>query len=62
MENHEVHSCVVTGPYVNGDQFVVGYEIDVTNKPSKKRMQMKEVGLYTVANGKVAREVFFYMG
>ena len=60
MDNHEVHSCVVTGPFVNGDRFVVGFNIDVTNKPSKKRMQMNEVGVYTVANGKIVREEFFY--
>jgi hypothetical protein len=61
MENHEVHACVVTGPYVHGDQFIVGFDIDVTNKPSKKRMQMKEVGLYKAHDGKVVREDFFFL-
>jgi hypothetical protein len=60
-ENHEIHSCIVTGPYVAGDKFIVGFEIDVTNKPSKRRMQMKETGLYAVANGKVIREDFFFL-
>jgi hypothetical protein len=61
MENHEVHSCKVTGPFIAGDKFVVGFDIDVTNKPSKKRMQMKEVGLYAVDNGKIVREDFFFL-
>jgi ketosteroid isomerase-like protein len=60
--NHEIHSASVTGPWPHGDRFIVGFQIDVTNKPSGQRMQMDEVGLYTVANGKIVREEFFYAG
>lgn len=60
LANHEIHSASVTGPWPHGDRFVVGFQYDVTNKPSGKRMQMDEVGLYTVRNGKIAREEFFY--
>jgi hypothetical protein len=34
----------------------------VTNKPSGKRMTMDEVGLFTIENGKIVREEFFYPG
>jgi hypothetical protein len=57
-KNFEVHSAKVTGPFVARDTFVVGFDIDVTEKASKKRMQMSEVGIYTVKDGKVAREEF----
>jgi SnoaL-like protein len=58
-EQHmEVHSAKVSGPFVANDKFVVQFDIDVTNKDSKKRMQMSEVGIYTVKDGKVAREEF----
>lgn len=60
VNNHEVHSSSVTGPWPHGDRFIVGFEFDVTNKPSGKRMQMAEAALYTVRNGKVVREEFFY--
>jgi hypothetical protein len=60
MDNHEVHSAKIDGPFVAGDKFIVEFDMDVTNKPSKKRMQMKEAGLYAVANGKVIREDFFF--
>ncbi len=33
---------------------------DITNKPSGKRFTMDEVGLFTVVNGKITREEFFY--
>ena len=57
---HEVHSSEAIGPYVNGDQFAVRFAIDVTNKQSGQRMQMDEVALYTVRDGKVVEERFFY--
>ena len=60
VDNHEVHSAKVAGPFVAGDKFVVIFDYDVTNKPSGKRMQMNEAGVYTVANGKVVREEFYY--
>ena len=54
----EVHSAKTTGPFVARDTFVVQFDVDVTDKASKKRMQMSEVGIYTVKDGKVAREEF----
>jgi ketosteroid isomerase-like protein len=58
--NHEIHKAEVFGPYPNGDRFAVRFVMDVTNKPSGKRMQMDEIGLFTIENGKIAREEFFY--
>jgi ketosteroid isomerase-like protein len=57
-KNMEVHSAKVTGAFVARDTFVVQFDVDVTDKASKKRMQMSEVGIYTVKDGKVAREEF----
>jgi len=57
-QNMEVHSVKVGGPFVAHDRFVVQYDIDVTDKNSKKRMQMSEVGVYTVKDGKIVREEF----
>ncbi len=58
VQNMEMHSVKVGGPFVAHDHFVVQYDIDVTDKNSKKRMQMSEVGIYTVKDGKVSREEF----
>ncbi len=60
-ENHEVHSASVAGPYPHGeDRFAVRFEYDITNKPSGQRMQVDEVGLFTVEAGKIVKEEFFY--
>ena len=60
VANHEVHSANVSGPWPHDDRFIVGFDYDVTNKPSKNRFTMQEAGLYTVKNGKIVREEFFY--
>ncbi len=54
----EVHDCEVSEPFVAHDRFVVQYDMDVTDRESKKRMQMSEVGVYTVKDGKIVREEF----
>jgi len=58
VNNMDVHSAKVSGPFVAHDRFVVQYDIDATDKNSKKRMQMSEVGVYTVKDGKIVREEF----
>ena len=54
----EVHSFKVHGPFVAHDRFVVQHDADVTDKSSKQRRQISEVGVYTVKNGKIVREEF----
>jgi hypothetical protein len=60
MANHEIHASKLEGPWPHGNRFVVRFTFDVTNKPSGRRLQMDEVGVFTVENGKIAREEFFY--
>ena len=57
---HEVHAMEVEGPYLNGDQFAVRMKMDLTVKESGDRITMDEIGLYTVKDGKIAEERFFY--
>jgi hypothetical protein len=54
----EVHSFEVKGPFVAHDRFVVQYDGDVTDKKTKERRKLSEVGVYTVKNGKIVREEF----
>mgnify|MGYP003393908065 CR=1 FL=1 len=58
--NHEVHQVTITGPWPNGDRFILGFKIDVTPKATGQRFQMEEMALYTIRNGKIVREEFFY--
>ena len=61
LANHEIHSSECVGPYCNGEQFCLIFRIDVTSKPmGNQRMQLEEVGVYTVEGGKIIEERFFY--
>ena len=57
---HEIHSASAEGPFVNGDQFSVLFNMDVTTKETGQLMAMQEVGLYTVKDGHIVEEKFFY--
>jgi hypothetical protein len=54
----QIHSFNAGDPFVGHDRFVVQYDADVTDKNSKERRQLSEVGVYTVKNGKIVREEF----
>jgi hypothetical protein len=59
--NNEVHSATVDGPFIGeDDKFAVYYNYDITSKPQNRRATMEEMALYTVKDGKVVREQFFY--
>lgn len=63
MANHEIHDFTTEGPFVNGDQFALLFAIDVTPKTgpmADQRMAMREVGLYTLRDGKIVEERFLY--
>lgn len=61
FDNHEVHAMNAQGPFVGlrEDQFAVRFDLDVTPKGGE-RMQMSEVAIYTIANGKIVQEEFLY--
>lgn len=58
VETMQVDDLKVTGPYVAHDRFVVIYEMEFGEKSSKARIRMSEAGVYTVKDGKIAREEF----
>jgi hypothetical protein len=60
FQNNEVHKAEANGPFVGENQFAVQYTFDVTFKPTGQRTEMSEMALYTVKDGKIVREQFFY--
>jgi hypothetical protein len=48
------------GPFLGDNQFAVYYEFETTFKPNGQRNRMSEMALYTVQDGKIVREQFFY--
>ena len=60
VENNEIHKAEVIGPFVGEGQFAVRFDFEFTPKQSGQRMQLSEMGLYMVKDGKIVREQFFY--
>jgi len=59
-ENNTIHSGTAEGPWPNGDRFIVRFTYEVTFKPTNERRKLDETALFTVKNGKIVREEFFY--
>ncbi|MEM9269321.1 MAG: nuclear transport factor 2 family protein [Pseudomonadota bacterium] len=60
-ETFEVHEASVDGPFPHGeDRFALIFALKATHKPSGETSDMKEIGVYHVADGKIVREEFFY--
>lgn len=53
------HGISVTDPIIMGDQVALGMTMDVTMK-GMPRMNMEELAVYEVVDGKIVREQFFY--
>jgi hypothetical protein len=60
FQNNEVHKAEANGPFIGENQFAVQYTFDVTFKPTGQRTEMSEMALYTVKDGKIVKEQFFY--
>ncbi|WP_409433545.1 SnoaL-like domain-containing protein [Litorimonas sp. RW-G-Af-16] len=59
---NEVHASSAEGPFAHGnDRFSVIYDMDITDKQSGERTQMREVATYYVnEDGHIHREEFAY--
>lgn len=55
----EVHSSKISDPILTGDFFAISEEVNVTLK-GIGRIDMNEIAVYEVKNGKIVSEHFFY--
>ncbi|HEY4209185.1 MAG TPA: nuclear transport factor 2 family protein [Puia sp.] len=53
------HGASTTAPVVAGNHFAVGRQMEITVKPHG-RIQMNEIMLYEVEDGRIVSEQFFY--
>ena len=57
----EMRDVTISDPMVHGeDRFAVIFGMTAVEKQSGKEHKMQEVGIFTVADGKIVREEFFY--
>lgn len=63
MDNHTIHAASTEGPYPHHDKFAVKHHFEVTptaGPMAGNRYKMEEVAVYTVKDGKIVREEFYY--
>lgn len=63
LKQHDIHHCEVGGPWPHGDRLIVTFKLDLTAKSGSmagKRVTIEEAALYTVKDGKIVKEEFFY--
>jgi ketosteroid isomerase-like protein len=60
FESFEIKGVQVEGPFVNGDQFVTEYKVETIDRKSGEQSELHEVALYTVNDGKIVDERFYY--
>jgi hypothetical protein len=58
--DHEIHRMIVDGPWIGATGFALRFAIDATQLSTGQRMEMEEIAVYTVRNGKVVREEFHF--
>jgi hypothetical protein len=61
--NHEIHKAECSGPWPHDDRFIVRFTYDITPKAGPmagRRFTMDEAGLFTVKDGKIVHEEYFY--
>ena len=56
---NEVHSVRADGPWPHQDRFAVRWYFDTTPKGGQ-RTSFDEIAVYTVRDGKIVKEEFFY--
>lgn len=62
-DNNEIHHAEAEGPFPHRDRFAVIFEYETTAKAGPRqgqRSRFQEVAVYTVKDGKIVREEFFY--
>jgi ketosteroid isomerase-like protein len=58
----EIHGGSIEGPFLSNNQFGVIFDFEYTPKATGQRVKFREIGLYSVAGGKITREEFFIAG
>tara|TARA_R110001599_G_scaffold164308_1_gene353726 strand:- start:21851 stop:22219 length:369 start_codon:yes stop_codon:yes gene_type:complete len=51
---------LIDGPFITGDQFALFIDMEITRRATGKREPFSEIATYTVREGQIVEERFFY--
>jgi len=58
--DHDINEMNLEGPWVGATGFAIKFKGDVTQRSTGQRMQLEEIAVYTVKDGKIVREEFHF--
>ncbi|NCN84055.1 MAG: nuclear transport factor 2 family protein [Sphingomonadales bacterium] len=51
---------LIDGPFITGDQFALFIDMEITRRVTGERKPFSEIATYTVCEGQIVEERFFY--
>jgi len=51
---------LIDGPFITGDQFALFIDMEITRRATGERKPFSEIATYTVREGQIVEERFFY--
>lgn len=57
---YRIEDISIDGPFVTGDQFALFMDMVIVNRVSGEGRSFDEIALYTVRNGQITEERYFY--
>lgn len=62
LKTHDILKLDVDGPYVHPpNRFAVSFDAEVIQKATGQQITLREIAIYSVEDGKIAREEFFML-
>jgi hypothetical protein len=60
LEANAISELLIDGPFITGDQFALFIDMEITRHATGIRQPFSEIATYTVREGQIVEERFFY--
>jgi hypothetical protein len=60
LDANAMSDIMVDGPFITGDQFALFIDMEITRRATGARENFSEIATYTVRDGQIVEERFFY--
>lgn len=60
LEGNATAEVLIDGPFITGDQFALFIDMEITRRATGAREPFSEFATYTVRDGQIVEERFFY--
>lgn len=60
LDSNAAGDVLIDGPFVTGDQFALFIDMEITRRATGARQPFSEIATYTVRDGQIIEERFFY--